>query len=61
MIRNNNYYKSSDILKDTYKERMNSFFNPYEYNMERNDNFLVNSDEIASKSKNHEDRKRIKK
>lgn len=61
MIRNNNFYKSSDFLKDDFKSIMNSYFNPYEYNLESNYNHEYNSDQVAMKSKSHIDRKVTKK
>ena len=53
MLRNNSFYKSSDILNDNYKNRMNSYFNPYEYNIESNERDAINQDKLAMKSKSH--------
>ena len=61
VIRNNRFYKSSDILNESYKERMNNYFNPYEYNLESNLKDLGNTDHLVMKSKNHEIRNKIKK
>ena len=60
MIRNNNFNKCSDFLKDDFKSIMDSYFNPFEYNLESNYNHEFNSDKIAMKSKNHQVRKNIK-
>lgn len=57
---NNNFYKSSDILNDNYRNRMNSYFNPYEYNIESNLKNNNNMDLFAMRTKNHTDRKKLK-
>jgi len=54
VLKNN---KSSNILNDSFKERMNSYFNPYEYDFDFINN-AFNSDIIAMKSKSHNERKR---
>lgn len=61
MLSNNNYYKSSDITNNDYINRMNTYFNPYEYNLESNNKNMQNSDLINIKSKLHNERKRRKK
>ncbi len=60
MIRNNNFYKSSDFLKEDFREIMNSYFNPFEYNLECNLNYESNSDKMALRSKSHLDRQKMK-
>ena len=57
----NNFYKSSDILNNAFTNRMNSYFNPYEYNLESTNKNNINSDISSMKSKSHLERKRIKK
>ena len=57
----NNYYKNNDILDDSFKNRMNSYFNPYEYNWDSNIKNNINYDLQVMKSKNHNNRKKIKK
>ena len=59
MLRNN-VYKSCDIMDNNYINRMNSYFNPYEYNLESNLKNEINSDLISMKSKEHIERKQIK-
>ncbi len=56
MIRNNSVKKNSDFLKDDFKSVMDSYFNPYEYNLESNTNYDINKDQIAMKSKSHSER-----
>ena len=60
MISNNDIYKSSDFLKEDFKSVMNSYFNPFEYNLESNLNYEINTDKIMMKSKNHLIRKNVK-
>jgi len=57
---NNNFYKSNDILNDSFRNRMNSYFNPYEYNLESNIKNNINMDLYVMKTKNHIDRKKLK-
>ena len=57
MLKKYSYYKSYDYLDDSYINRMNNYFNPYEYNIESNIKDNINSDIKASKSKSHIDRK----
>lgn len=59
MIRNSNFNKCSDFLKNDFKEVMNSYFNPFEFNLESNYNYELNSDKMAMRSKNHAERKKI--
>ena len=61
MLKNSNIYKSNDILDDSFKNKMNSFFNPYEYNFESNIKNEVNMDINLLKTKSHIDRKQTKK
>ena len=61
MLKNNSYYKSQDLLNSNYKNVMNNYFNPYEYNFESNLKDKENSDVIYQKSKSHNDRKVIRK
>lgn len=61
MLSNNNFYKSSDISNDDYMNRMNTYFNPYEYNLESNNKNILNSDLSNLKSKSHIERIRRKK
>lgn len=56
----NNYYKNCDILDDSFRNRMNSYFNPYEYNFDSNIKNNINSDLVVMKSKNHNDRRKTK-
>lgn len=56
MLSNNNFYKSSDITNNDYISRMNSYFNPYEYNLESNNKNIQNTDLILLKSKSHTER-----
>ena len=58
---NNNLYKSSDILNESFINKMNSYFNPYEYNFESTLKNNTNMDKVVMKSKSHLDRKQIKK
>ena len=60
MISNNDIYKSSDFLKEDFKNVMNSYFNPFEYNLESNLNYEINTDKLMMKSKNHLIRKNVK-
>ena len=61
MLKNNNIYKSSDILKDDFVSRMNSYFNPYEYNFDSNNKNNLNNDINMMKSKSHLERNKTKK
>lgn len=61
MLSNNNFYKSSDITNNDYINKMNSYFNPYEYNLESNNKNIQNTDLILLKSKSHTERIRRKK
>jgi len=61
MIRNNSFYKGQDVLSENYREKIQGYFNPYEYNIESNLKDKVNSDIICQKSKSHTDRKIMKK
>ena len=61
MLRGNSYYKSSDLLDNSFKGRMNSFFNPYGYNFESNQKDLENKEKEAFKSKSHNERSKMKK
>ena len=60
MLKNNNLYKSSNILDDSFKNRMNSYFNPYEFNLDSNLKMELNMDKNLFKSKSH-NRKNLKK
>ena len=46
--------KASDFLNMAYQERMNAYFNPYEYNLESNIDWEVNRDILVCKSKRQE-------
>ena len=61
MLKNNTIYKSSDILNECFVNRMNSYFNPYEYNLESNIKNNLNNDLVSMKSKSHNERNKIKK
>ncbi len=54
MLNKNSYYKSSDLLNEEYTSRMNSYFNPYGYNLESNLKDNVNQDIVKMRSKRHE-------
>ena len=54
------YSKGQDFLNDSFKERMQNYFNPYEYNFESNFKDRPNYD-IARKSQSHSARNIIKK
>lgn len=58
---NKNIYKNVDISDNSYRNRMNSYFNPYEYNFESVIKSNINMDECMMKSKSHEIRKNRKK
>jgi len=58
---NKNVYKNIDISDNSYRNKMNSYFNPYEYNFESNIKNNINMDEYVMKSKSHEIRKINKK
>ena len=60
MRRKNSFYKGIDLLNDNNRERMNNYFNPYEYNFESNNKDEINSDITCQKSKSHNERKQIK-
>ena len=60
MLKNNNLYKSSNILDDSFKNRMNTYFNPYEFNLDSNLKMELNMDKNLFKSKSH-NRKNLKK
>ena len=60
MLKNNSFYKSSDLLNESYRGRMNSYFNPYECNFESNKKDMVNSDVKVMKSQEHFIRKSTK-
>ena len=36
MIKNSSYYKSNDFLNNNYRNQLDSYFNPFEYNFESN-------------------------
>lgn len=61
MIKNNSFYKGSNLLDEDYKGRLHNFFNPYEYNFESNLKDQENTDITHQKSKSHSDRNSIKK
>lgn len=61
MIRNNSFYKSNDLLNESYLSRMKNYFNPYEYNLESNLKDQNNNDIKILHSKLHEFRKLKKK
>ena len=61
MLKNKSFYKGQDILNDNYKDRMNNYFNPYEYNFESNLKNKENSDITNQKSKSHNNRRMDKK
>ena len=58
---NKSFYKNIDISDNSYRNKMNSYFNPYEYNFESNIKNNINMDEYVMKSKSHEIRKINKK
>ena len=58
---NKKTYKNIDITDNSFKNRMNSYFNPYEYNFESTLKNNTNMDKVVMKSKSHLDRKQIKK
>jgi len=58
---NKNIYKNVDISDNSYRNRMNSYFNPYEYNFESVIKNNINMDECMMKSKSHIERKNRKK
>lgn len=58
---NKSVYKNIDISDNSYRNKMNSYFNPYEYNFESNIKNNINMDEYVMKSKSHEIRKINKK
>ena len=58
---NKSVYKNIDISDNSYKNKMNSYFNPYEYNFESNMKNNINMDEYMMKSKSHEIRQINKK
>ena len=57
MLKNNSFYRGSDLLLDDYRSKMNSYFNPYESNIESNQKDTLNNDKVAMKSKSHSIRK----
>lgn len=61
MINKNSFYKGQDILNESFRVRMNNYFNPYEYNFESNIKDNENNDVTSQKSKSHIERKQIKK
>jgi len=61
MLKNNSFYKGQDILNNNYRNIMNNYFNPYEYNFESNLKDKENSDVKLQKSQSHNDRKTLKK
>lgn len=61
MLKNNSFYKGQDILNNSYRNIMNNYFNPYEYNLESNVKDRENSDIALQKSQSHSDRKEQKK
>ena len=61
MIRNNSFYKSNDLLNESYLSRMKNYFNPYEYNLESNLKDQNNNDIKILHSKQHEFRNLKKK
>lgn len=58
---NKSVYKNIDISDNSYKNKINSYFNPYEYNFESNMKNNINMDEYMMKSKSHEIRQINKK
>ena len=58
---NKSVYKNIDISDNSYRNKMNSYFNPYEYNFEISIKNNINTDEYMMKSKSHEIRKINKK
>ena len=61
MLKNNRFCKGQNILDNSFKERMNNFFNPYEYKLESDLKDRKNHDLECMKTKNHEERKQLKK
>ena len=60
MIKNGKLYKGCDILNNSYNEKINSYFDPFEFNLEKSDSNF-NSDLQMMKSKSHSERKIVKK
>ncbi|MBE6156269.1 MAG: hypothetical protein E7161_00785 [Firmicutes bacterium] len=60
-MKNNSFYKGQDILNNNFRNIMNNYFNPYEYNFESNLKDEQNMDIINQKSKSHSERSTLKK
>ena len=53
---NKNYYRGSDFLDESFKNKLENIFNPYEYNLESNLKNQTNSDRLMMKSVSHPER-----
>ena len=61
MKRIDSFYKSNNILNETYRNRIFNYFNPYGYNLESNLKDRENTDITYQKSRSHTNRNNIKK
>lgn len=50
----------NNLLDENYKDRLNNYFNPYNFNFDGNVN-KVNNDISCMKTKSHINRKRVNK
>ena len=55
MLKNNDYKNGYNFLNEDYKVRMQNYFNPYGYDLERNNK--EENMENSLKTKNHFERK----
>ena len=56
MLKNYRFMRGQNILDNTYKGRMNNYFNPFEYNLESEYRDRGNSDITSRKTTAHEER-----
>ena len=61
VLYNKSYYKGQNILDSSFRNAMNNYFNPYEYNFESIIKDKKNTDVTNQKSQSHLERKNKKK
>ena len=60
MLKNYRFIRGQNILDNSYKGRMNNYFNPFEYNLESELKDKENSDLNKRRTNSHEIRKNSK-
>ena len=60
MLKNYRFIRGQNILDNSYKGRMNNYFNPFEYNLESELKDKGNNDINKKRTNSHEIRKNSK-